>query len=122
MRSALNQARLARKNPRQAVNRSSPKAEVTGSNPVGCATRIMNLPRKGVLSYSPKLQGREQTRKGDDDMKKLMMVAAAAAIALVGLSANTCGGGEQKPAEQPAAQPETQPETPPATPPAPPAQ
>ena len=55
-------------------------------------------------------------------MRKLMIVAAAAAIALVGLSANTCGGGEQKPAEQPAAQPETQPETPPATPPAPPAQ
>jgi hypothetical protein len=26
-------------------------------------------------------------------MRKLMMVAAAAAIALVGLSANTCGGG-----------------------------
>jgi len=55
-------------------------------------------------------------------MRKLMMVAAAAAIALVGLSANTCGGGEQKPPEQPAAQPEAQPETPPATPPAPPAQ
>ena len=53
-------------------------------------------------------------------MRKLMMVAAAAAIALVGLSANTCGG-EQKPAEQPATQPEpqpTQPETPPAQPPA----
>ena len=43
-------------------------------------------------------------------MRKLMMVAAAAAIALVGLSANTCGGGDQKPAEQPAAQPETQPD------------
>ena len=54
-------------------------------------------------------------------MRNLMMVAAAAAIALVGLSANTCGGGEEKPAEQPAAQPEsqpTQPETPPETPPA----
>ncbi len=51
-------------------------------------------------------------------MRKLMMVAAAAAIALVGLSANTCGGGDQKPPEQPAAQPETPPETPPATPPA----
>ena len=54
-------------------------------------------------------------------MKKVMMVAAAAAIALVGLSAHTCGGGEQKPAEQPATQPEpqpTQPETPPAQPPA----
>ncbi|MGZ8400082.1 MAG: hypothetical protein ACXWVI_02100 [Methyloceanibacter sp.] len=57
-------------------------------------------------------------------MRKLMMVAAAAAIALVGLSANTCGG-EQKPAEQPATQPEaqptqpeTQPETQPAQPPA----
>ena len=43
-------------------------------------------------------------------MRNLMMVAAAAAIALVGLSANTCGGGEQKPAEQPAAQPESQPD------------
>jgi len=55
-------------------------------------------------------------------MRKLMMVAAAAAIALVGLSANTCGG-EQKPAEQPATQPEaqpTQPETQPETQPAPP--
>ena len=41
-------------------------------------------------------------------MRKLMMVATAAAIALVGLSANTFGGGEQKPVEQPAAQPETQ--------------
>jgi hypothetical protein len=53
-------------------------------------------------------------------MRKLMMVAAAAAIALVGLSANTCGG-DQKPPEQPATQPEaqpTQPETPPAAPPA----
>jgi len=121
MRSALNHARLARKNPRQVVNRSSPKAEVTGSNPVGCASRLMKLPRNRVLFKSPKLR-RKQTRKGDDAMRKLMMVAAAAAIALVGLSANTCGGGEQKPAEQPAAQPETQPETPPATPPAPPAQ
>ncbi len=72
----------------------------------------MNLPRKGVLSYSPQLQGRKQTRKGDDDMRKLMMVAAAAAIALVGLSANTCGGGDQKPAEQPATQPEAQPTQP----------
>ena len=58
-------------------------------------------------------------------MRKLMMVAAAAAIALVGLSANTCGGGDQKPAEQPATQPEaqptqpeSQPETQPAQPPA----
>ena len=29
-------------------------------------------------------------------MRKFLMVAAAAAIALVGLSANTCGEGEQK--------------------------
>ncbi len=29
-------------------------------------------------------------------MRKFLMVAAAAAIALVGLSANTCGGGDQK--------------------------
>lgn len=50
-------------------------------------------------------------------MRKFMMVATAAAIALVGLSANTCGG-EEKPAEQPAAQPETTPETPPPAPPA----
>lgn len=45
-------------------------------------------------------------------MRRLLLVAAAAAIALVGLSANQCGGGtpeEQKPAEQPA-----QPEQPPA--------
>ena len=43
-------------------------------------------------------------------MRKLMLVAAAAAIALVGLSANTCGGGEeQKPAET---QPEQQPSQP----------
>jgi len=41
-----------------------------------------------------------------------MMVAAAAAIALVGLSANTCGG--DKPAEP--TQPEAQPETPPPPP------
>jgi len=82
----------------------------------------MKLPRNRVLFKSPKLRIGSGTRKGEDAMRKLMMVAAAAAIALVGLSANTCGGGEQKPAEQPAAQPETQPETPPATPPAPPAQ
>jgi len=58
-------------------------------------------------------------------MRKLLMVAAAAAIALVGLSANTCGGGDQKPAEQPATQPEaqpTQPESPPAPETPPPAQ
>ena len=77
----------------------------------------MKLPRNGVLSYSPKLQGRKLTRKGDDDMRKFMMVAAAAAIALVGLSANMCG--EQKPTEP--TPPETQP-TQPETPPAPPAQ
>ena len=34
-------------------------------------------------------------------MRKLLMVAAAAAIALVGLSANMCGG-EQKAPEPPA--------------------
>jgi hypothetical protein len=40
-------------------------------------------------------------------MRKVLMVAAAAAIALVGLSANTCGG-EEKQAEPapPAAAPE----------------
>jgi hypothetical protein len=36
-------------------------------------------------------------------MRKFLMVAAAVAIALVGLSANTCGGGDQKSEpEQPA--------------------
>ena len=36
-------------------------------------------------------------------MRKFLMVAAAAAIALVGLSANMCGGSEeQKAPEQPA--------------------
>ena len=29
-------------------------------------------------------------------MRKVLLVAAAAAIALVGLSANTCGGSEEK--------------------------
>jgi hypothetical protein len=51
-------------------------------------------------------------------MRKFMMVAAAAAIALVGLSANTCGGGDKAAEPTP---PETQP-APPETPPAPPAQ
>ena len=58
-------------------------------------------------------------------MRKLLVVVTAAAIALVGLSANTCGGGDQKPAEQPATQPEaqpTQPESPPAPETPPPAQ
>jgi putative iron-regulated protein len=65
-------------------------------------------------------------------MRKVLMVAAAAAIALVGLSANTCGGGEEKQAapeapaaapEAPAAAPEAPaPETPPAAPAEPPAQ
>jgi hypothetical protein len=43
--------------------------------------------------------------------RKLLLVAAAGAIALVGLSANQCGG-EQKPAEQA----EPAPATPPAEP------
>ena len=30
-------------------------------------------------------------------MRKFLMVAAAAAIALVGLSANTCGGEQKRP-------------------------
>jgi hypothetical protein len=45
-------------------------------------------------------------------MRKFMMVAAAAAIALVGLSANTCGGDKPAepaaPADQPADQPPAQ--------------
>ena len=68
-------------------------------------------------------------------MRKFMMVAAAAAIALVGLSANTCGGDQKPaepeapapaaPAEPPAAAPEAPaaaPEAAPAEPPAAPAQ
>ncbi len=41
-------------------------------------------------------------------MRKVLLVAAAAAIALVGLSANMCGGSEEKAAEPapPAAAPE----------------
>jgi hypothetical protein len=57
-------------------------------------------------------------------MRKVLLVAAAAAIALVGLSANTCGGSEEKAAEPPApaAAPEPpaaapEPAEPPATPP-----
>jgi len=46
-------------------------------------------------------------------MRKFLMVAAAAAIALIGLSANTCGGADKAaepaaPAEQPAEQPPAQ--------------
>ena len=37
MRSASFRAKKARKSPPRRVSRSSPKAEVTGSNPVGCA-------------------------------------------------------------------------------------
>ena len=44
-------------------------------------------------------------------MRKFMMVAAAAAIALVGLSANMCGGGDTSEQTQPT-QPETQPTQP----------
>ena len=36
-----------------------------------------------------------RSENGEDDMRKVLMVAAAAAIALVGLSANTCGGGDK---------------------------
>jgi hypothetical protein len=55
------------------------------------------------------------------------MVAAAAAIALVGLSANTCGGGEEKQAAPESPAPAAAPEAPAAdapaeTPPAAPAQ
>ena len=45
-------------------------------------------------------------------MRKVLMVAAAAAIALVGLSANTCGGEEKQAAPEtppPAAAPEAPP-------------
>ena len=67
-------------------------------------------------------------------MRKVLMVAAAAAIALVGLSANTCGGGKRsrqrlrrrlRAPEAPAAAPEAPamaPETPPAAAPEAPAQ
>ena len=60
-------------------------------------------------------------------MRKVLMVAAAAAIALVGLSANTCGGEEKQAAPEtpaPAAAPEAPaaPETPPAPAPEAPAQ
>ena len=48
MRSALNHTRSARKNPVRRVNRSSPKAEVTGSNPVGCAIAASPDLRKRV--------------------------------------------------------------------------
>ena len=48
-------------------------------------------------------------------MRKFLMVAAAAAIALVGLSAKTCGGGEEKKAtETPPADSAPPAETPPA--------
>ena len=83
----------------------------------------MNLPRSGVLSYSPKLQGRKPTRKGDDDEEVYDGGSGRGDRArwFVGQYL----GGEQKPAEQPATQPEaqptqpeTQPETQPAQPPA----
>ena len=47
------------------------------------------------------------------------MVAAAAAIALVGLSANTCGGGEEKQAAPETPAPAAAPEAPAAAPEAP---
>jgi hypothetical protein len=48
-------------------------------------------------------------------MNKPLFVAAIAAIALFGLSANTCGGDKaaDKPADQPAPAAPVQPETPP---------
>ena len=52
--------------------------------------------------------------RGDFTMRRLMLVAAAAAIALVGLSANTCGEQQQSQPEQ-QTQPEQQP-TPPEQP------
>jgi len=49
-------------------------------------------------------------------MRKLLLVAAAAAIALVGLSANQCGGEQQQTEQQtqpePTPAPENQPEQP----------
>lgn len=48
-------------------------------------------------------------------MRKFLLVAAAGAIALVGLSANQCGG-EQKPAEQAAPAPAEPAEPAPAAP------
>jgi hypothetical protein len=47
-------------------------------------------------------------------MRKFLMVAAAAAIALVGLSANTCGGGDEQQAQPEQSQPDTAPENQPA--------
>ena len=54
-----------------------------------------------------------------NDMRKVLMLAAAAAIALVGLSANTCGGGEEKQAAPEAPAPATPAEPPAAAPEAP---
>ena len=53
--------------------------------------------------------------RGDFTMRRLMLVAAAAAIALVGLSANTCGGEQQQSQPEQQTQPEQQP-TPPEQP------
>ena len=51
MRSVLISSETARKCLRQRVNRSSPKAEVTGSNPVGCASflKMPDMTKTGLL-------------------------------------------------------------------------
>ena len=53
-------------------------------------------------------------------MRRFLLIASAAAIALVGLSANQCGGGEDKQAapESPPAEAPASPPSEPATPPA----
>jgi hypothetical protein len=54
-------------------------------------------------------------------MRRVLFATAIAAIALVGLSANSCGEKKEAatpPAAAPAAPPETPPAAPPATPPA----
>jgi hypothetical protein len=54
-------------------------------------------------------------------MRRFLLIAAAASIALVGLSANQCGGGEEKaakPAEEMPAKPDDSMAEPPAETPA----
>jgi hypothetical protein len=66
---------------------------------------------------SPQNQPTIAPNRGDLKMRRLLLVAAAASIALVGLSANQCGGGdqqqtEQKPEPTPTPAPEAAPENP----------
>jgi hypothetical protein len=66
--------------------------------------RLWFSPRRSAIFRALAPRRLEPETKGacneeTDDMRRFLLIVAAASIALVGLSANQCGGGEEKAAE-----------------------